>query len=65
MLQVETAQSRAALMQQHLRGEHARLDEADKAVRALFDAHARENKLWKEDTQVLILLASLVQKHKY
>jgi hypothetical protein len=52
-------------MQQHLRGEHARLDEADKAVRALFDAHARENQLWKEDTQVLILLAPLVQKYKH
>jgi len=49
--QLETSQTRAALVQQQVRGEQARLDEADKAVRALFDSHARENKIWKEATE--------------
>ena len=52
--QLETAQSRAALMQQQLRAEQARLDQADKAVRALFETHVRENKIWKEDADARI-----------
>jgi hypothetical protein len=52
--QLETAQSRAALMQQQVRAEQARLDQADKAVRALFETHVREIKIWKEDSDARI-----------
>jgi hypothetical protein len=49
---LDTAQARAAMMQQQLRAEQARLDEADKALRGLFEMHARENKVWKDKTEL-------------